>query len=71
MVDLTKKEHVENVCKHAHDYKFQTYLTYVSIKSMVRLSGICHFSGKSPPLGTYIDANAPPLGEKYKFSEDF
>jgi hypothetical protein len=28
---------------------------------------------KSPPLGTYIDANAPHLGDKlkYKFSEDF
>jgi hypothetical protein len=26
---------------------------------------------KSPSLGNYIDANAPPLGTKYKFSEDF
>jgi hypothetical protein len=52
-----------------------------------RLSGFRHFgekknvanaplwgpnnATKSPPLGTYIDANAPPLGTKYKFSEDF
>jgi hypothetical protein len=52
-----------------------------------RVSYICHFGEKMlqmpqhggqimqqnphPCTGTYIDANAPPLETKYKFSEDF